>query len=133
MNTENITGSLKPTSKTAPFQLLLACVVLALLLPLIYPLAANGILPASDAATTKVLFFDTFRAALPVILGGSAFSTLLGSNAKTLGKVVAQLAPGVVTDATPGGEGIGAKASDDTTGDLNEDNLGGVQDEEAGK
>lgn len=111
MKTENITGSLKPTSKTASFQLLLAAAASAFLLPLVYPLVANHVLPAQDAASVKGLFLDTYRAAIPVILSTSFGGTVLASVLKTGGKVAAQLAPGVVTDATPNGEGIGSATS----------------------
>jgi len=107
MTTENVTQNLMPTSQTASYRVLIAAALSALLLPIIYPLAANGTLPASDAATVKQLFFDTLRASLPVLLGMSGFGTVAGSLLLRGGKIAAQLAPGMVTQATPNGEGIG--------------------------
>lgn len=68
-------------------------------------------MPAADAAVSKQWYFSSFGAALPVILGGGSLGAIAGSLFKTGGKVVAQLAPGVVTDATPSGEGIGGVAA----------------------
>ena len=106
MNVSNITSDLKPTSQTAPFRLAIGALVGALVLPILLPMVCNALLPATDAAVSKQWYFDSFGAALPVILGGGSLGAVAGSLFKTGGKVVAQLSPGVVTEATPAGEGI---------------------------
>ena len=110
MKTENLTQSLKPTSQTASFRLLVIGGMASLLLPILYPLACNLVLPSSDANTVKGFFFDISRVVLPLVVGGGGLGTVAGSLLKTGGKVAAQLAPGFATDATPNGEGIGALA-----------------------
>jgi len=136
MNTSNVTQNIKPSKQSAPFQLLIVAGALGLILPIVYPLVANGTLPASDAATVKNLFFDTLKSALPALLTYGGGGTVLGSLAVRFGKIGAQLAPGMITEATPNGEGIGASPAPDTTPTPDPDadgKAGGIQDSEAGK
>ena len=123
MNISNVTSNLKPTSKTASAVLLYVAGTAALVLPLIYPAIANRVLGPADAATVKALFFDTFRSAMPILLGGGGLGVVAASSSKTIGKVIAQLAPGMATAATPNGEGIGGVAA--PSGDVLKD--AGVQ------
>jgi hypothetical protein len=109
-NTSDVTQPLKPTSQTAPFRLMIFGACAALLLPILYPLACNLLLPASDAGTVKGFFFDVSRVVVPLVVGGGGVGTVVSSVSKTLGKIGAQLSPGMVTDATPNGEGVGALA-----------------------
>lgn len=116
MNQSDVTAPVKSTARTVPFGIFIGGGIASLMLPILLPMICNAALPPVDAERAKTFYLDNFSLALAIVTTGGGLGAVGGSLAGRIGKILAQLAPGMATDATPNGEGI-ALASEAITGD----------------
>lgn len=115
MNRSDVTAPVKSTIRTVPFGIFIGGGLALLALPILLPLICNAVLPLADAERAKTFYLDNFSLALAIVTTGGGLGAVGGSLSGRLGKILAQLAPGMATAATPDGEGIGAMATDATS------------------
>lgn len=85
-------------------------VFLYLVGPIALPRAANYFLPPADAAIAKEFYMTNLGIVITSLVGGGGLGAITGSLIAKAGKVIAQLSPGIKTEATPSGEGLGVAA-----------------------
>ena len=115
MNRSDVTAPVKSTVRTVPFGIFIGGGLALLALPILLPLVCNAVLPSVDAERAKTFYLDNFSLALAIVTTGGGLGAVGGSLSGRLGKILAQLAPGMATAATPNGEGVGAMATDATS------------------